>query len=70
MVGLVMCMLNDINHSPGPTAAVYSGEFTSGSGHGGFTQPLPWCVIAGRLMGKKAREHSKLKAEIASLKEQ
>ena len=50
------------------TAAVYSGEYTSG--RGSSTHPLPWCVIASRLMGKKAGEHSRLKAEIESLKEQ
>ena len=50
------------------TAAAYSGEYTSG--RGSSTHPLPWCVIASRLMGKKAGEHSRLKAEIDSLKEQ
>ena len=51
-------------------AAVYSSEYTSSSKKTTPTQPLPWCVIAGRLMAKKSGEHSKLKAEISSLKEQ
>lgn len=57
--------------------AVYSSDWTSkprqqASKDGGDASlmPLPYFVIAERLMERKAGERSKLKSEISSLKEQ
>lgn len=56
--------------------AIYSSEWTGKSRQhtykteGTNLMPLPYFVIAERLTERKAEEHSKLKAEISSLKEQ
>lgn len=56
-------------------AAVYSHEFTSSKGGGAArsdlpAQRLPYFVIAQKLLSKRGSDMSKLKNEIASLKEQ
>ena len=55
-------------------AAVYSNEFTSikgaGKGDSSAPVPLPYFVLAQKLMSKRAADMSKLKSEIATLKEQ
>ena len=55
-------------------AAVYSQEFTSIKGAGkrdsSAPLPLPYFVLAQKLMSKRAADMSKLKSEIATLKEQ
>lgn len=58
-----------------PSDAVYSREYTSSSKKdpkdpSNSTQPLPYFVLAQKLMSKRATDMSKLKEEIASLKEQ
>ncbi len=52
-------------------AAVYSREYTSSSKRDpGSPQPLPYFVLAQKLMSKRASDMSKLKSEISSLEEQ